>query len=656
MALVLAVVALPAPVAAAGAHHVDCGAPTDGSGSRSDPWNNLARVNATVFGPGDEILLRRGTACIGMLRPPGSGSDAAPIRLGAYGTGPRPVIRAGDRPAAIRLHNQHHWEISSVETTGGDPHGIAIGGDRPTVLRHFRLTNVSVHDVRGTAASKHSGLIDVAVAPGSAAVIDDVVVDGATAYRTGQWRGIHVGCAGGHQPAGNQGRIVIRNSTVHDVGGDGITIYACSNGLIDNNVAHDVGLVASDEVGTPNGIWTWACADCTVQRNEGYRTRSPARDGGVYDIDWNSRNTTVQYNYGHDAEGYCVAVFGAWGLTTSNSVVRYNVCENNGRDPSQAFQGDIYLATWEGGRLDGVRIHNNTVDWDPAASHPALRNRGTTFSGTRPRVFVNNLIRSRVPEMISSNAALALDHNLYWRTGGEGASWSYGGDRWSSFAAYRAGSGQDRSGRYTSPRLLGTGGVADAFRLREGSPAVGTAATLSGMGSRDYFGHRLPRHGAPDIGAHESPYARNVLANPGFEVDATASQTPAGWATWSRSGTPQADFTVVGGTPQGGRAHARHAAGVPYDAFTYQHRTGLSDGRYRLVAWVRSSGGQRVAWMEANLHGGPKTVVDLPATSTWRRVAIGGIPVTGGEVRIGFYSIADSGQWLEFDDVRLEGQ
>jgi hypothetical protein len=196
---------------------------------------------------------------------------------------------------------------------------------------------------------------------GSAGRFDDVIIDGARAYGTKQWVGIHIGCIGASAPAPNRRPVIIRNSTVHDVAGDGITIFSCSKGLIENNVAYHTGRIRTKAVGTPNAIWTWSCRDCTVQGNEGYDSDSPDLDGGIYDIDFHSSNTTVQYNYGHDAHGYCVAIFGAEGKATTGSVVRYNVCANNAREKGIAYQGDVELYTWNGGSLDGVAIYNNTL-------------------------------------------------------------------------------------------------------------------------------------------------------------------------------------------------------------------------------------------------------------------------------------------------------
>src|SRR5690242_7462326 len=57
----------PGTTYAATSYYVDCSARTSGNGSQTSPWNNLVSANSTVFAPGDQILLKRGTRCVGEL-------------------------------------------------------------------------------------------------------------------------------------------------------------------------------------------------------------------------------------------------------------------------------------------------------------------------------------------------------------------------------------------------------------------------------------------------------------------------------------------------------------------------------------------------------------------------------------------------------------
>lgn len=401
---------LAAGAASGETYYVDCAAGSDSAAGTSEmaAWRTTAKVSATMFLPGDVVLIRRGTRCTGMLWPKGSGTPVSAIRLGAFGSGAHPVIDGGRDEAAIKLFNQQGWEIHNLETTGGEPYGIYIGANAGQ-LKHFRIRDTVVTNVRGQVKAKKSGLVVVAAT--EPATLEDIVIDGVVAHHTTQWAGVIV------QGATRTNRIrdvTVRNTVVHDVFGDGIVLFQVENGLVEKSAAWLTGLQPVQTIGTPNGIWTWRCRDCIVQLTEGFFIDSPGVDGGVYDIDWGNDANIVQHNYGHDAQGYCVSVFGAEKEVTTNSVVRHNVCVNNGRSPKLARrQGDLYVYTWDGGSLDGVLIHDNTFYWNPPLDVPAFQIDQVAFTGSQSNRIFNNVIHSAVPAPLPSPPTWQMDRNVF---------------------------------------------------------------------------------------------------------------------------------------------------------------------------------------------------------------------------------------------------
>jgi hypothetical protein len=353
------------PVATASTYYIDCSAGSDGAAGSSTltAWRTLARLAATTFSPGDSILLKRSTRCVGQLSPKGSGEPERPIRVGAYGSGALPVIDAGNADAAIKLFNQRHWVIEALETTGGHPYGVFVSGTQGE-LRGFVLKDLVVHDVTGEPKSKVTGLV-VFAAPEEAQMAD-LLIDGITAYNTTEWAGIIVNGTSREHRVRN---VVIRNSIVHHVYGDGIVMFSVEDGLIERSAAWLTGLQPEEHIGTPNAIWTWTCRRCTVRQTEGFFIDSPGVDGGVYDID-----------FGNDD----------------------NVVER---------QGDMFISTWEGGLLDGVRIENNTFYWSPLIDVPAVMMDHAEFTGTRPNIVTGNRIYTGVSTPIHSSDALKFERN-----------------------------------------------------------------------------------------------------------------------------------------------------------------------------------------------------------------------------------------------------
>lgn len=552
-------------------YYVDCSAASNGSGTQASPWNNLATVNATTFGAGDSILFKRGTTCNGQLWPLGSGtSSTAYITLGDYGTGALPIINGGSNQSAIKLYNQEYWHIQNIETTGGNPYGLYVSGNVSAVLDHFRVTNVVAHDVGGTTtAQKENGII--VFIPGTASTLfNDVIIDGANVYNTQQWAGILLGGDdfGRTMTSPRNTNITIQNSTATNVYGDAIVLYQVNNGLLANNLAYNTGLIPTDVVGTPNGIWEWECGNCTVQYNEAYSQHSPTWDGGAFDIDFGSSDNILQYNYGHDNDTYCMSVFATGGSsqTVTNNDMRYNLCSNNARDASQATDrnAEIYLAVWNStggdGYISGLDIYNNTIYWNPANTtlHYAIAMydlwHGFGFTGTNR--FMNNIVYADNPNLVNiKKTGMTFNNNLYWYTGAGSPVFKWISGTYTSFSAFKTGSGQEANGLYANPLLNsptyhGNGFPTTQFTLQAGSPAINAGANLGSMGAHDFFGNAIPQGGVYDIGAYESGGGPVPTSTPTNTL--TRTNTPAPTNTpGGPTNTPTPTSTPTN-TPSGG--------------------------------------------------------------------------------------------------------
>ncbi|MDZ7637623.1 MAG: right-handed parallel beta-helix repeat-containing protein [Bryobacterales bacterium] len=432
-------------IASAGDYYVDCRDGNDAANGLS-PATALRSVTAANRGaqpgPADRVLLKRGTVCMGVLAPQGSGTAGQPNAIDSYGEGPLPVVNAAGGFVAIRLNNQEYWRISRVAATGSTEHGIFIGASN-RVVHDIQLRDVQVWGVHGKLTTKTSGLI-VASATGTG-LFDGLVIDGATVWDTTQWSGIQVNGAPWSTPLADRRStgVVIRNSIAHGIWGDGIVLFQVAGGLIERSAAWNTGMQPTQTIGTPSGIWTWRCKGCQVRECESYFADSPGVDGGSFDVDWGNDDNVFEQNYGHDSQAYCISVFGAENLTTTNSVIRDNLCVGNNRSPRLArHHGGIHLVTWNGGKLDGVSITGNVVVWTPPVNAPLIRNEAS-FTGTRPNTVENNVFIASMPELLRSNGALRFRANRYqvWHGTPE---WTDSGMRFVGLDTWRA-HGQDNA-------------------------------------------------------------------------------------------------------------------------------------------------------------------------------------------------------------------
>jgi parallel beta-helix repeat protein len=528
------------PALAAGTtYFVNCAAASNGNGTSASPWNNLTTVNSKTFAPGDRLLFNRGTTCRGSFVFSSSGTSTSPISIHAYGTGPLPAIDGTGHNRAVKLLNTSYVTLRNLEVKNSRVWGVLVTTNRDAPAVGITLKNLIVHHVTGGSyremKAKWTGL--VVFAPGMIvepnmtrgsgvytrnSYFDGVLVDNVIAYDTTLWGGIFVWGVQvdqdlkwkGHaqDPALQSRNITIQNSTVHDTFGDGIAIYMSRNGTIQNSVVSRSGIEPPPaDIGTPVGLWWWSSSNMKAQFNESYNNRSPGVDGGGYDIDFWSTNSTVQYNYGHDNGAYCISVFGTAGETKSN-IVRYNVCAGNGtvhtylRDGVREVlpgQSEIYLCTWQGGKLVDTWIYNNTFyinsTGDPSATglFDACGGEAETNG-----IFKNNLVVSEIPNVLGDVAAAnnrARDYNLYYYTRG-----TFTDPNPEAHGIY------NRNPLVNTLGYHGIGRPTTQWTLQAGSPAINRGTNpctgLAGcsVGARDFFGNPIPLGGAFDIGAHEA--------------------------------------------------------------------------------------------------------------------------------------------------------
>ncbi|HEX4489028.1 MAG TPA: right-handed parallel beta-helix repeat-containing protein [Terriglobales bacterium] len=458
-------------------------------------WKSLAKINGTIFLPGDALLLKSGSAWTGQLWPKGSGTEKQVITLGKYGTGPNPLVEGqGQVEDAFLLKNQEYWEVSDLELSNHADkpavrRGVHVTGENFGELHHIYLRSLIVHDVSGADDSKENGgIIYTSNGKAKPTRFVDLRIENNHVFHTDR-NGIsgwstHWARSSWYPSLG----VVVRGNHLEDIGGDGIMIAVTDGALIEHNV---VAHANQRSEGYNIAIWSWSADNTTIQFNEAYGTRSE-HDGEGFDSDWNSRNTLIQYNYSHDNEGGFLLICnsgetGPESIGNVGTIARYNISQND-------HNRGINLA----GPVKDTQIYNNTIyvgkshktdvlvysDWFGWADNTSIFNNIFYVEGEGQIAY--GTVRDKMTGHHST--APGLGKSI--------------GNRFDSNIYFGLPAVDDQHGLTSDPLFALPGDGPQGYVLRANSPAIDSAKPLEKQ--RDYFGTPIPACGGVDRGAVET--------------------------------------------------------------------------------------------------------------------------------------------------------
>ena len=445
-------------------------------------WKSLARVNTHTFQPGDQLLFQSGSRFTGQLQPHGSGAMVAgtanPIVIGKYGEGPRPRIdAAGQFPDAVLLRNTECWEVNDLEITNLGTNrapwrtGVRVVSDGFGAMRHIHLRKLFVHDVNGDLRKQQEGCGIYFESRGrKQSYFDDLLIENCHLVRTDR-NGI---C----QRNGSRTRslnVVIRGNVLEDIGGDGIKLWGSNGGLIESNVIHG-GRMRCDDYAA--GIWPFDCDDTLIQFNEVSGMKG-TKDGQGFDADYRCRRSVFQSNYSHDNEGGFMLICAPGSSYNEDTVIRYNISQNDGLDSARVFHIS---------GAKNTRIYNNTIYVAPKQNLPLLLFNDWDGGSARDTFFYNNIfyVDGRVSYDWGKSRNTVFENNVFFGNHHE----------------------PPKHGRaFTNhPSLLKPGSGGNGIESLAGYQLRDVSGCLPGRvvrdnGGRDFFGNAVSADQPPCVGA-----------------------------------------------------------------------------------------------------------------------------------------------------------
>ena len=375
MVVLCAFVGLPVASATTYYFDADTGSDTNTGTAPDDAWRSLGNIRDVSLEPGDRILLRRGSRFEGSLVIEASGTAEGPVIVGAYGSGPRPLIDADGHLAGVHLRNAAHVEVRDLRITGdggpmvdGSPErerfGVLISAEGEGSFAHITVRDLHIHDIFPGVGSSHEGRrptthlgYGVVIRGTDEGDSGHVLVEGCRIERVG-FKAIEVQ---------RVRHIEVVDNWMREIGGPAIQPSRVEDMVVRGNYVHGSGAFTDARMhGRGSGIWPWTSERILIERNTFIGARGKADSCGIH-IDYNCRDVIVQYNLSIDNEGGFIEILG----NNHNCAYRYNISINDGsrvRRRDGAHQEGKIL--WTSGYVGRDRqrvgpynsyIYNNTI-------------------------------------------------------------------------------------------------------------------------------------------------------------------------------------------------------------------------------------------------------------------------------------------------------
>lgn len=331
-----------ATFASAATYYVDSvgGADTN-SGSQTAPFKTVTKVNALALTAGDTVYFKRGGSWDTLLKP-ASGSSAAPVTYGAYGTGNKPRIRG-------------FYVSSKSYVTAQDIEFSNTGADSPATIitsHHIAIRNCDLYAQPTNTC----------------------------------WAAVYM-LLNSHHNEISGCRIEHRNLAKQ---ADAINLRRNANyNVIKNNyigMATHYGL-SLEGFDTANPTYT--CNYNVIRDNIIHNA-----EGATMGLQSNSSNNVVERNtiYGGKSTRYDANLPRSLKNVSRNNIIRYNIIRDNTPTTGSGLSTEVYAYTTDPPNVaTGNAVYNNVIT--NIAKYPlVIASNGDAGAGAYKNYFKNNAI------------------------------------------------------------------------------------------------------------------------------------------------------------------------------------------------------------------------------------------------------------------------
>ena len=355
--------------------------------SPSAPWKTIAKANANVFPAGGFGLYFKGgqsfTGCLLLSYATNVPVNSGPILVNSYGVGTPNIVSncpgvpsggTGPRTSVVHINGLSNVTVQNLQITcGGTQYGILLQDYNNSVMQNITLQQNNISGCFTEATADAGAGIEYQGDPGATpCAFNNLSVLNNTIHGTSTSSPDDNGFTG--FALGNnvcnvlfQGNLIYNEGAKANYGnnGHGAFLVGMQTATAQFNIAHDLG-GNMNTCGGDIGFGTFAASDSVIiQYNEAYNIQplnfTMGCDWDGFDIDGESTNVTVQYNYSHNnwGPGFITYALGVWGPNT----IRFNISENDAAGGSPALQEGAIDLGGSGTTAALEYIYNNTV-WE----------------------------------------------------------------------------------------------------------------------------------------------------------------------------------------------------------------------------------------------------------------------------------------------------
>lgn len=364
--------------------------------SAEEAWKTIEKANTIELKPGEQLLFKCGQTFDGILEICGNGNQDSLAIVSCYGEGERPCIVAQDSSLyAVKVYDSDYLTVKNLDIKNHGSEdmprrtGILVESKPNNTSHNITLDSLYIHDVNGSLVKLIGGGSGILITlprpevkpeekpdttngakperrhmpkPDTKSNFDHLTIQNCHIVRC--QRNAMIWEEYSNRNDWNPSKYTtVRYNLIEEVPGDGIVPICCDSCLVEYNVMRNCPETLPDTEAAA-GFWPWSCDNTTLQFNNVSDHKAPWDSQG-YDSDYNSTNTTIQYNYSHDNYGglclICTPSVNERNIGNIGTRILYNVSINDGLRPHLARGSMFSPSVHFGGPSKDTRFEHNII-------------------------------------------------------------------------------------------------------------------------------------------------------------------------------------------------------------------------------------------------------------------------------------------------------